>query len=628
MASGSWNWSGANSWSAGRIEWSSKSNGSSANSSNVTVKLYGRRSDGGTSYNASASNFSITINGSTSRRTSGITIAGTNWTLIHSYTRTVGHNSDGSKSITISGGGNITGTTFNINSSSRSITLDKIPRYATITTWKNTAVTQTTATFNWAANAACDVVQYSLNGGSWTNTSGTTFTVSGLTPNTSYAVKIKVRRTDSKLTTESSVVNIKTQPITTISNSSLAFNIGQNLSLAFANYNIKDAYLKVDVETPSGSWTNISSLNATITTSTSSLALNLSSIASTLYSNCPSKNTVRVRITVGSIIDDKDFYNYYYATGTVTNSAPTFSAFAIANTNANVTTMLGNASYFIQTYGSVRAQISTANKAVAKNYASISKYVATITNSSGNVLSTLSAAYSSTAQVNITFSYTFASTGTYYVSVRAIDSRGNSSNTIRQTIYVLPYHLPILSISLARVNDYEKEVTLSLAATYSRVLLSSVAKNDSVTIQYRYKEAGTSSWTSYTTLPASSTTTSGNDATIRITKDATSPLLTLPSETSYDFQFRVIDEVRTVTQDITLPQGIPIMVEGDNGHIGIGMIPDWDNDNLLQVASDIVATDPLGIQKALLNELSKIITPSNTEPSDQSLNYIWLKTEE
>lgn len=127
MAGTSKEWNGANSWTGARLEVTSSAN-TAGNYSTVTAKLYGRRNDGGTSYNASASSFWININGSQTSRTSGCTISGTGWQLVHSQSTNVAHNSDGSKSITVSAGGSITGTSFNMNSSSVSLTLDKIAR--------------------------------------------------------------------------------------------------------------------------------------------------------------------------------------------------------------------------------------------------------------------------------------------------------------------------------------------------------------------------------------------------------------------------------------------------------------------------------------------------------------------
>jgi len=120
-------WIGGNNWCRGWLSASWKSNGSAANSSNVTITLYARRDTAsGNSFNYSVSNnFWIQCNGTT-RYSTCQQVAGTSWTTVASSTFTVGHNNDGSKSITIAGGGSIPGTTFSIGSKSATITLDKI----------------------------------------------------------------------------------------------------------------------------------------------------------------------------------------------------------------------------------------------------------------------------------------------------------------------------------------------------------------------------------------------------------------------------------------------------------------------------------------------------------------------
>ena len=64
MASGSWEFSTANKYITGRIEWSSRSNGSSANTSTVTVTLKYKKSSSSTSSTYGSGSFYITIAGS------------------------------------------------------------------------------------------------------------------------------------------------------------------------------------------------------------------------------------------------------------------------------------------------------------------------------------------------------------------------------------------------------------------------------------------------------------------------------------------------------------------------------------------------------------------------------------
>ena len=103
MASGSFNLSTTSGTThlKSKITWSSTSNGSSANSSNVTASMVlWRDNPGYTTYGTGT--FSITINGNTKSESKSYSFTNSETTIIF-HTVTVPHNSDGTKTITISG---------------------------------------------------------------------------------------------------------------------------------------------------------------------------------------------------------------------------------------------------------------------------------------------------------------------------------------------------------------------------------------------------------------------------------------------------------------------------------------------------------------------------------------------
>lgn len=117
----------------GQVNWSSVSNGTNANSSNVYADLYVRRTDGYTT---------------TGTFTGGLNIAGTTtslskygnvsngWVLVGSFSRTVSHNADGTCSIWIGGwvyGPSGTSLSGKGVSHGEMVNLDTIPRQATLT---------------------------------------------------------------------------------------------------------------------------------------------------------------------------------------------------------------------------------------------------------------------------------------------------------------------------------------------------------------------------------------------------------------------------------------------------------------------------------------------------------------
>lgn len=108
------------------IEWSCEQD-LNANTSTITAKLYYKRKNTGHSTYGTG-NFSIFIDGRRSAASNTITIADFSWVLAMTATRTVTHNSDGTKSIPISATGAISGTTLTSTTCSETIILDTIPR--------------------------------------------------------------------------------------------------------------------------------------------------------------------------------------------------------------------------------------------------------------------------------------------------------------------------------------------------------------------------------------------------------------------------------------------------------------------------------------------------------------------
>ena len=134
------------------------------------------------------------------------------------------HNSDGSKSIWFSA--QIKANSYGVVASLEStFELVKIPRYTTV--WQSErGKTINTISINWTTADARDWTQYSLNGGAWQDAYDTVdssnkngyYTISGLSPNTSYTVKTRCRRADSGLWSETEALTITTYDIAKISN--------------------------------------------------------------------------------------------------------------------------------------------------------------------------------------------------------------------------------------------------------------------------------------------------------------------------------------------------------------------------------------------------------------------------
>ena len=356
----------------GQIVWSSSSNGSSANSSTVTASLQIRRTNSYTTTGTWTGNLNI---GGTSQDYSYYSGVTNSWVTVKSFSITKGHSDDGSGSCYIYGkvvGPSGTSMAGKVLTGEQTVTLDKIPRYASITTFSGTGQTLNTASFKWATNVNCSKIEYKIGSGSYVNlgksgTSGT-FKVSGLAPSTNYKFKLRVTRSDSGLTTESSEVSVTTQAIATITSAS-DFNIGTNPTIKFTNPsgNAIAVYMEMDSAN-----TNISGGTYTVTGKTEYQFTKVD--ASKIYASIPSANSKSIRYVIRTTEGSNNYYNSVTKTAYVVNSNPTVGSFTYKDNNSTVSTITGNNQRIVRNQSNLLFSIGSAT---AKNSATISKYEVT-----------------------------------------------------------------------------------------------------------------------------------------------------------------------------------------------------------------------------------------------------------
>ena len=597
-----------------RFKWSRKDYSTSGNYTNINWELQLIAGGAGRISSSANKKWSVTVNGNSYSGTNKIGIGNNETKTLASGTTKIPHNSDGTKTFSVSFSQQFD-ITFNgyvgTVSGSASFTLDSIPRYANFNgTPALSDITQTSVKISWSANATCSKVEYLLNGASKStnsslNASSGNYTYTGLTPNTSYTLAVKITRSDSGLVTTSSNVTSTTNPIATIT-SSVSFTIGEDLTLEFKNANKNESTIKLSVENDSGEWVDIASYTSPINVSSFTLVLSESDKVSKLSSYCKNRNEMGVRVSCGVTLNGTYYGNTYTGKATISNSNPVFSDFVLVNTDSKCTNILGNSSSTLQGLGNMQVQIPTNNKAVAKNGATISKYVAYITVLDGTaIIKSSSASYSETDTVTIDLG-TYSSHGNYTIHVYAIDSRDNTSSTINKDFSIYPYHIPVPTINLHRLNDFEKEILLDLSITYSRVLVNNSAKNSIKSIEYRYAEGYSNFPASWTSLTGFSNSNNGDDGIVTYSKNTSDNIwMEISISNTCKYEFKITDSVQSIiVSGISVEPGVPLLGEFDDGHISIGMLPDLSDDALLQVNSDIIATNTDGKRIKLLSKLN------------------------
>lgn len=173
-----------------RVDWTQTKN-VSANTSTITAKMY-LVNDWSLSINSRSTNYT-TIAGTKQTYTSP-SISGTGTHLLGTVSQTVAHDSDGSKSISMSSvfyiQATLSGTYYDSISASATVTLDSIPRASSVSASNVTMGSATTITITRASSSFTHTLTYAFGSTTGTIATKTTSTSVSWTPAVSLANQI------------------------------------------------------------------------------------------------------------------------------------------------------------------------------------------------------------------------------------------------------------------------------------------------------------------------------------------------------------------------------------------------------------------------------------------------------
>lgn len=466
---------------------------------------------------------SCTINGT--KYTWSGTIGGSGDKTLISKTQTVTHNTDGTKSISIAASIDLDitwgGVSIGTISGSGTMTLTKIPRYATVTQ-SLAARTETTISMNWTSDSTIDYIWYSTNNGSsWVGiniTDGKTgsYTISGRAANTTYQIKTRVRRKDSQLTTDSSALSVTTYAYP-YCNSTPNFTIGNKFTIGLYNP------LKRSVTVNILGADNSQCTNDT-TTGTSVTGFAGTTVVNNFYASIPNakSGTYKVKVTYGSNVSTVNGGTYSINQNIC---LPSISTVTYQDTNSTTTAITDNNQQIISNQSKVKF---TATGLSAINSASISTCKLSLNGNTYNM--TISG---TTATVS---NLTIDSGSNLNGTVTLTDSRGLTA-TKNVTVTMLDWVLPTAIISLQRQNNFYSETDINVNADYS-----SIDSKNTITIKVRYKKTTNSTWSTYQTL-----------------QDGVTSTLNLDNLYEWNVQIVVTDLFGSTTYNLTVGIGLPII---------------------------------------------------------------------
>ena len=477
--------------------------------------------------------------------------------LLKTKTVRVSHNADGTKSgVALSASWRFSGTYSSVSigtiTASTTVTLNSIDRSAPTVSCSVSSITANGFKISASSSATADLWQYSLNGGtSWTQfstTAGTSASVSlsTLSPNTTYSVRVRARKRTNQVYGTSSIISAKTLGgAVLLSCGSFAADAASiSLSLRVTVYNA--AYTNY-ITIKNGSTTYLSLAGRVWSAGTAYRTITLTSSERTTLLNAMA-NVKSFTATIELVTKSGSTQIGSASTCTCiirtsqANSGPSISGFTFADSYSTTIAITDNDQVLIQDYSRLTV---TPGTATARNGASIVSYSAvcsgvTKSNTTGAALSL----------------GTIGTSGTRDITLTVTDSRGYTAS-VTQSVTVVPYSKPrVSSVSLRRTNDIETEMQLVFNGSISPITVDGTQKNSLLYARYRYKLTSASSYNSYTNILGSVTATSSSFSFSNL------ELCNLDSESSYDFHLQIRDQLNSLTSlDLyfVVSQGTPLV---------------------------------------------------------------------
>ena len=407
---------------------------------------------------------------------------------------------------------------------------------------------------SWSAAHTCSTIQYSKdNGSSWTtvssdaNASSGSFTISGLSAGTGYNFKLRVKRRDSGLTTDSSTYYQSTYQVNTISSSTPNISNGSSLNVTASNPSGASCRIRIEC----GNASRLSKTGTNVTFSVSEI--------NSLMQYFTTSTTFTIRVVACTLNDagEEVYWSWKDGTYTIINSNPVFNDFQYSDNNNSIVAITGSNSYIVKGKSKLKVTIPSSNKMTTQNYATPVSYRIEASNLTGNI------AYSD-SDVSLELGVLDVS-GAINLNVSAIDSRGNIT-TKTKVIYVIDYAAPSQSVSIRRINEFENTTRINVSGIFSLITCGTANKNTISRVRFRYKESTATTWSAWQNLTYSIT-----DNNYLCTQQA----LDLDNEKSFNFEIEVVDKLETVILPYFVAQGIPIeFINATKKNVGIGCIND------------------------------------------------------
>lgn len=526
------------------------------NFSDVTLNIYlsyyhlevGARTDSTASINGASETYSSTaINDYTS-----------GWKKRHLKTKIVRvyHNTDGTMSTGLSASWRFSGTYSGVSigtiTASTTIYLDTIDRNAPTVSLSTSSITSSSVYISASSNVECDIWDYSIdNGASWTNfvtgsRASAATTISGLSPNGTYSIKTRARKTINQIYGSTGTTNITTLGGSLL-NSVDILTVDNASPIIYLNWTVYQATYNHTLVIKNGDTPilTIGGLFGLAGTNTKSITLN-SSQRATLLSYMATMNSFSANYDLITYNGNSQIGASSRKTGiietTEANSAPTFSniaAFTFCDNNPTTVAITGNNQLFIKGYSSLQINAYTVN---AKNGANIVRYEASV----GSNVVTITPASFVVGSINVSGS-------SVPVIVKAIDSRGYICSATKNINVIDFLNIKTHNYFIRRVNEVENMTQFSFSGAISPIIISGNNANNIQSARYCFKKTNEDTygqWTNIVPIPIVSNNSYSFETNIFTSFDA---------GYSWNIKLEIVDKLSADSVVMVLPQGKPLL---------------------------------------------------------------------
>lgn len=397
------------------------------------------------------------------------------------------------------------------------------------------------------ADVDCGIWEYSIdNGSTWTQYSTTndksaTKTITGLTPNTEYKIKVRAKKQSNGVKGTSAASTAKTLGGTAL-NSVSNFAADSTSPVIQMNWTVYNASYTHKLVIKNGSTVilTIEGLTASLGTINKTYSLTAAQ-QTTLLKAMANLASFKATFELTSYDGTTQIGNVSSVTATIsttaTNSKPTFSGFTFADVRENTLVLTENDQLLIQGQSDLRVSCGSA---VARNHATIAKYRVTIGSKTVESETT-----------TVDFGTTSLS-GSVTITVSAVDSRGYTA-TKTKTVTVIPFeHIRLDYWFIRRINDVEEMTNLVFDGEYSTVTINGVAKNYLDSFIYRYRKiADGEEWSAWTSVALE-----GADGKFEY---SSVEFGWFDPDYPYEIQLSVSDQLTISEIYLSLPKGTPLV---------------------------------------------------------------------